>query len=200
MITHRPLSWIHGFRNGLLCRLPVRENRREDLDTICRVSPIQCLCRICWRFGVQTSGDFSTPSSPLRRILGTLSSPGIVNPPHQRNKTVGHAPMVRFSQNTAYRVQHQGIDLLTHWPQSSEEPGDPIRFSACRVFDDLWFVPGIPGFREWPDNWYGFFPGNPGPASSVMLPRTSIPSTNRRKCSVEDGQGELYCDHHSSIY
>jgi len=58
----------------------------------------------------------------------------------------------------------------------------------------------LAGFREWPDNWYGFFPGNPGPASSVMLPRTSILSTNRRKCSVEDGQGELYCDHHSSIY
>ena len=84
---------------------------------ICRVLPVQCLCQI--RFEVRTLGEFSTPSSPPWRILGTLSSPGIVNVPHQRNKTVAHVPIDRFSQNTAHRVQHHGIDLLTRWPQSS---------------------------------------------------------------------------------
>jgi len=119
---------------------PSREKTNEKTRMlICRVSLIQCLCRIYWCFEVRTLGKFSTPSSPLWRILGTLSGPGIVNPPQQPNKTVAHVPMDRFSQNGAYwdpAPWHHGIDLFAHRPQVGREPGGPIRFSACRVLSD----------------------------------------------------------------
>jgi len=70
--------------------LSVRKpTKRLERLNICRVLPIRCPCRIYWCFEVQTFGEFSTPSSPLWRILSTLSSPGVVNSTsHQRNKTV----------------------------------------------------------------------------------------------------------------
>jgi len=125
---------------------------------ICRVLPIQCLCRICWCFEVGTLGEFSTPCSPLWRILGTLSGLGIVNPSQQQDKTVAHAPTIRFSQNAAYwgpAPWHCGIDLLAHWSQvlagNPVFPFDfrPARFSmthdSCRGY--------VAGFCEWLGDW-----------------------------------------------
>ena len=59
-------------------------NRQKDLNaympSVADSMPVPNLLAR-WCFGVQTFGDFSTPS-PLRRIPGALLNLGIVNPLH----------------------------------------------------------------------------------------------------------------------
>jgi len=129
---------------------------------ICRILPIQCLCRICWCSEVRTLGEFSTPSSPLWRILGTLSIPGVANPPPQPNNTL----------NAAYRGPapwHRGSDLVAHWLQAGWEPDECFRLARSSMTRDSWRE-YVTGFREWPDDWCGLCPRDlVGPALSVTL-------------------------------
>jgi len=113
---------------------------------IFRVSPIQCLYKICWCFEVRTLGEIFAPSSPLQRILGALSSLEIVNLPRQWNRTVPPRPDEPFF--TSYGVLGSNTAAQTCSPLASTR--SRIRGShsifGLRSPNDLWFVPGI---RPW---------------------------------------------------
>jgi len=80
-------------------------------------------------------------SSSLRRILGALST---LHPPQQKAVQVVCDSIHPFSQKTASELglapwHAASTGSVVHLPQA----GSPIRFSVCRIVNDLQFVPGI---------------------------------------------------------
>jgi len=123
-------------------------------------------------FGRNLHAFFPTVANPWCFVQsGDRESTGPVE-----QDRVPRAPMNRSPQHTACWGPTPRHRLARHWPQPGQEFGVPIRFSACGVSMTYGLFRGYdPGFREWPDDWYGFCPVDLGPASSVGA---GVPGSN----------------------